>query len=1079
MDLPIGPKTLRTKDERELRYVVERPETIEEYALRLRNTRYHDFHESDTNAQTAQAGTFFLHMPFFPGSSRIVLEGAPGQGKSTVTQYICQINRLRLLEKGSELDKVTDGHRTGPVRAPFRVDLRDYARWTSGHHPFSKGADDQVPAEGQRSLESFLAMQVSHHAGGLKIGHAGLIEFFKRAHSIVVLDGFDEVADIATRARVVEEICCFSDRMDALSLSLQVIVTSRPAAFANSPGFPEDDWIHLKLNDLRPKNIDSYRVKWSEAQGLSNDERLAVETTLSDKLEQPHIRELARNPMQLAILLHLIHVQGHALPDKRTTLYEEYMKLFFNREVEKSTVVREHRELLLSIHGVLAWRLQTQAEEGSGSGSISREDLRICIREYLEVEEYNVELADSLVRGTMERVGALVSRVEGTFEFEVQPLREYFTAWHLYKTAKYSPAGAPQSGSKPDRFEALARNFYWTNVTRFFCGFYDKGELSSLLDGLIQLSEESGYSLVNQPRTLAIMLLVDQVFAQSPRVTKQLINHLVEEPGFQRLTSYTLGVIGEEISLPEMAGKSALFDACLKKLEEETEPCRRRTLRRLAAVNSSSEKLKALIERRVSDGKDTLFSAEEAVDFEVASILSAEEIHRFTKHNLDIRLDWLIAAQLYDEIFSDCKLSAMARSRFFEGNISSFFQFGSVNTIRHPLNILGALLDSFVLGQVFTSARRYPGGPMMALSENFGVSPYDIQSAADGFEKQSELGALAARMVELTFMRQHNWSTEWLPWEEMVDLGFSFEPSSSLFARIALLSICVDKRNRVDEKSSSAEDNGDQGTEISKKADVVAKDPDELHRLEWGEEGFAPTQGLVGRLQFALSRADDLVWWSGELEKLGNGNRRLIGLVVCSLTATSEVISGLQSTIERKLDALDEKDWLQFTSWVRGTSIRAMSFRPITLSWFLDRPKLSDRLSFALSRRIKRGKETSKEQQDIGRLLFKCYKEHVPITLREAGGLEMSVGAEETIDYEYLSTLSLRARELELESFLPYGKFRNASVPKEIARASLANCEKHCSQWVALCETAYSDIVAQSAPKVSDVAQSDGWFTIE
>ena len=56
---------------------------------------------------------------------------------------------------------------------------------------------------------------------------------------------------------------------------------------------------------------------------------------------------------------------------KRTTLYEEYMKLFFNREAEKSAIVRDHRELLLSIHGVLAWVLHTQAEQGGG-GSITK-----------------------------------------------------------------------------------------------------------------------------------------------------------------------------------------------------------------------------------------------------------------------------------------------------------------------------------------------------------------------------------------------------------------------------------------------------------------------------------------------------------------------------------------------------------------------------------------------------------------------------------------------------------------------------------------------------------------------------------
>ena len=81
--------------------------------------------------------------------------------------------------------------------------------------------------------------------------------------------------------------------------------------------------------------------------------------------------------------------RGVALPEKRTTLYEEYMKLFFNREAEKSTIVRDHRELLMSIHGVLAWLLHTQAEGGAGSGRITRLSLRDEVRTYLATEEHD------------------------------------------------------------------------------------------------------------------------------------------------------------------------------------------------------------------------------------------------------------------------------------------------------------------------------------------------------------------------------------------------------------------------------------------------------------------------------------------------------------------------------------------------------------------------------------------------------------------------------------------------------------------------------------------------------------------
>ena len=241
VDIPIGTKRRQERDHPDFEFGHHTVGNIHGYVLQLADDEDYVVDEDDLAPHHGQAAAFFLQMPLFKGVTRIVLEGAPGQGKSTVTQFICQLNRLRLLGKNTELKGISSLHQTGPGRAPLRVDLRDYARWVTGHHPFSHGADNTVPPDGQRSLESFLAMQITFHSGGLVISQLELLEFLKRAHSVVVLDGFDEVADISTRERLVEEICRASDRLDTHSLSLQMIVTSRPAAFANSPGFPEED----------------------------------------------------------------------------------------------------------------------------------------------------------------------------------------------------------------------------------------------------------------------------------------------------------------------------------------------------------------------------------------------------------------------------------------------------------------------------------------------------------------------------------------------------------------------------------------------------------------------------------------------------------------------------------------------------------------------------------------------------------------------------------------------------------------------------------------------------------------------
>jgi len=94
---------------------------------------------------------------------------------------------------------------------------------------------------------------------------------------------------------------------------------------------------------------------------------------------------------------------------------------------------------LIDVHRYLAWTLHTAAENGVSSGSINEPALKSLLNEYLVREGHSASLVDELFTGMVERVVAIVSRIQGTFEFEVQPLREYFAARHLYETAPYSP----------------------------------------------------------------------------------------------------------------------------------------------------------------------------------------------------------------------------------------------------------------------------------------------------------------------------------------------------------------------------------------------------------------------------------------------------------------------------------------------------------------------------------------------------------------------------------------------------------------------------------------------------------------
>ncbi|WP_052090355.1 hypothetical protein [Desulfosporosinus sp. HMP52] len=529
-------------------------------------------HEDSNNENQVGAAALLLNpniQTYFP---KIVLEGAPGQGKSTVSQYICQVHRIRILGLDSELSQLPDYHKPSSLRLPIRVDLRDFASWLDGRDPFSVSDDEQLFHQKPKSVESFLVAQIKYESGGIDFEIGDLIAIGSVSAILLVFDGLDEVADISKRRTMVEEIKRGIKRLNESFASLQVIITSRPTAFANSPGFPENDFPVFRLDALTKSLIESYTNKWIITKKIHGNEASDIRKILKEKLSYSHLKDLSRNAMQLSILLNLIYTRGSSLPDKRTALYTQYIDLFFARESEKNNIVRLHRELILEIHGYLAWVLHCEVEGNHTDGTISTSNLKNLILNYITYEQKDSSLVEELFTGVTERVVFLVSRLEGTFEFEVQPIREYFAARYLYETAPYSPPGMEQSGTKPDRFDAIAANFYWLNVTRFYSGFFSKGELPSLAERLLVLAEKDGYKHLLYPRELAAMLLSDWVFSQDQRSMTKVINLIVKSIGLHSLLTSSNVFRAKsttDLILPTGCGREQLTQHCWEALNTD------------------------------------------------------------------------------------------------------------------------------------------------------------------------------------------------------------------------------------------------------------------------------------------------------------------------------------------------------------------------------------------------------------------------------------------------------------------------------------------------------------------------------
>jgi hypothetical protein len=804
-------------------------------------------------APTVGAGSLLLDRAFPSVAPCVVVEGAPGQGKSTMLQYVCQVHRMRILDKRTQLDEVAAAHATSPVRMPFRVDLRELAQWLVGKDPFAR-EPSPVP-EQARTLEGFLAAQVTAVGGGAAFDVADIQAVLARSHAFLALDGLDEVADSDDRRAVVEAITAGVERLQAIAASLLTVVTSRPTSFVGAGRLPPKAFPVVRLQSITRRLIGDYTEKWMDARRLAGPERDELTTTLDAKLGQPHIRDLARNPMQLAILLNLIHRRGPALPEQRTALYSSYMEQFLDREAEKSHTVRDHRNLLTTLHGHIAWLLHCQAERSGETSRLSTEELRQIAAKFLQERGYEPELFGDLFSGALDRVGALVSRTQDSYEFEVQPLREFFAAQYLYETAPYSAAGNAKAGTKPERFDAMAPHPYWLNVTRFYAGFYDAGELDSLASRLESLHSTEPWSFTSHPRLVAASLLADWTFQQDRVVQERVVTMLKEDlvargSVSQRYESYRMLT---EVAVPNACGGKEIGAEAFERLAEETQPDRRRALAAVVNAQVSPEErkrcwktvLRGLAgERRVDWyqtayflqlrrmlGPDDLELGSDPSSAEIAAVLYAEQFDAFDR-------DPSLSARALDVVMEK---PSVARS---------------AGETTHPLPTLAEALD--------------PVRPQRrdAFTQTIDAA---IKSSTDWPESYASVRSFLSETAGLYGDPEYSWPEGLGPWELLV------ESARDKFGdRVALNDLAV----------------------------VAAGVTDPGERGRGHGDLFDASTSLCRRTRHARMRSGDGKWWGATLALASSDDEKLIALALALLWAAGPTLESNRDRILSLLQSL-------------------------------------------------------------------------------------------------------------------------------------------------------------------------------
>lgn len=516
-----------------------------------------------------------------------IVRGAPGQGKSTLTQYVCQTYRNSFMP---EADRTSSLPEPRTPRFPIRVDLSEYALWLDGTDVWSSSdkasrARRNKKSGDQRELDVFLAELMTHESGGVTIGAKGVQDIFDRVPTLIVLDGLDEVGSPGLRSTVVDEIDKFVSRSRSYSQSTRVIVTTRPSGGELAEP-AQERFEAITLNRLTVEQRNAYLRKWCLVRGIKGKDGRDLRKTFKDKSEEPYIEELAGNPMQLAILLDLLNEQGAATPTQRTELYDKYVDLLLAREANKNPkTVREHRAELMEIIPFLGWYLHAHTEESSIDGRMTVGALKAAMRHFQRVYGKRESVVDALFVGASQRLWALTSKSVGLYEFEVLSLREYFAARFLFNNA----------GEEDRRFDStvvlreLLRRPFWLNTARFYGGNAQGNDVYTLTAGL---EDELREAAAPAPFLASWALLGDGVFQQRPREARKVLTALCSDRGIAvLLPALDRHDIAPLRQIPDVADDGPdptwlrLTEAILSDPSDSGNPTRVRVLRELLALS--------------------------------------------------------------------------------------------------------------------------------------------------------------------------------------------------------------------------------------------------------------------------------------------------------------------------------------------------------------------------------------------------------------------------------------------------------------------------------------------------------------